>query len=535
MSLQKNWNIGIPEQTAEIGHETLAEGDPYRLVGDGVNDILSWEDFEGLYSQVGRGAVNPIVLCLVTVFQFLENIPDRQAARWAVMRMDWKYALHMPLTWQGFHYSDLCNFRKRLVEHGAERMIFDKVLDWVRALGFLKKYAKQRTDSTHVLGAVERLSRLELVWETLRVALKAIKAEAAQWYGQQIPGAFHEVYVERHSAWRLSEQEVTTEMRKAGTDGFWLMGRLEESAPKRVLELSEVETLRTVWEQQFEREGDETRTRPPSGRGKGKDLVVTPHDPEARWSEKRGKGWVGYRLQVTETAEDEVTQQFITDIDVVSANRDDSEVVDEIQGRLQEQDLKPEEQVVDQGYTSGANLAHSAARGVELLGPVAQDTAGKPEGFRQSDFDLDFETQQATCPQGKIAPAWCPRPSEANDGYVGAEIQFGKQCEGCSDRADCAPGKCGRTLKASPYYTLLQQRRAEQETEDFKERYKRRAAIEGTVSEVVRAHGGRRARYRGHSKVRLQALFIGAATNLKRLARALAARNEQAESLLATA
>jgi transposase len=535
MSLQEKWNVEIPEHTAEIGREMLPESDPYRLVGDRVNDILSRKDFEGLYSQLGRGAVAPIVLCLVTVFQYLENIPDRQAARWAVMRLDWKYALHMPLRWQGFHYSDLCNFRKRLVEHGAERLIFDKVLEWMRALGFLKKYAKQRTDSTHVVGAVERLSRLELVWETLRVALKAIKAEATQWYGQQIPSAFHEVYVERHSAWRLSKQEVTAEMRKAGADGFWLLDRLEESAPKEVLELSEVETLRTVWEQQFEREGDKTKTRPPSGRGRGKDLVVTPHDPEARWSEKRGKDWVGYRLHVTETAEDEVAQQFITDIDVVAANQDDSEVVDDIQKRLTERDLKPQEQAVDQGYTSGSNLAHSAAGGVELLGPVAQDTAGKPQGYKQSDFELDFEAKRATCPQGKIAPAWYERPSEEKDGYVGAEIQFKKECDGCPVRAECAPGKCGRTLKVSPYFALLQQRRAEQETEEFKERYKRRAAIEGTVSEIVRAHGGRRARYRGQSKVRLQALFIGTATNLKRLARALAARNEQVEPLLATA
>lgn len=533
MSLQRNWNREIPEYTARFGRETLAETDPYRLVGEGVNGILSREDFVGLYSQVGRGAVDPVVLSLVTVFQFLENIPDRQAARWAVMRMDWKYALHLPLNWQGFHYADLCNFRKRLVEHEAERLVFDKVLEWVRELGFLKKYGKQRTDSTHFLGAVERLSRLELVWETLRLALRAIQAEAGQWYGKQIPSTFHEVYVERHSSWRLSQQEVKTEMLKAGRDGYWLLDRLEESAAPWVQELREVKTLRTVWEQQFEREGDETKTRPPSGKGKGKERVVTPHDPDARWSEKRGKDWVGYRLQATESAEDKVTQQFITDIDLVAANQDDSEVVDEIQERLEERGLKPQEHDVDQGYTSGRNLAHSAARGIELLGPVARDTTPKPEGYKQSDFELNFEAKQATCPQGKIAPKWYERPSEENDGYVGAEIQFKQECEGCPVRAGCAPGKCGRTLCVSPYYRHLLQRRAEQETKAFKERYKSRAAVEGTISEIVRAHGGRRARYRGHAKARLQVLFIGAAVNLKRLARALAAQNQQAQSSFA--
>jgi IS5 family transposase len=43
-----------------------------------------------------------------------------------------------------------------------------------------------------------------------------------------------------------------------------------------------------------------------------------------------------------------------------------------------------------------------------------------------------------------------------------------------------------------------------------------RNAIEGTQSELVRAHGLRRARYRGLAKVKLQNYFIGAACNVKR-------------------
>lgn len=524
MSLQNNWNSEIPFDVAWVGCQILAPDDPYRLVGDGINGFLSLKDFVDLYSELGRGAICPILLSLVTVFQYLENMPDRVAAHCVVVRMDWKYALHLPLLWPGFHYSDLSNFRKRLLEHQAERLIFDKVLEWVRSLGFLKKYGKQRSDSTHLLGCVERLTRLELVWETLRLGLRAVEKEAPQWYAQVIPGAFHEAYNTRQSDWRLSKQEVQEQMQKTGGDGFWLLDRLEKSAPQQVWDLPEIETLRTVWQQQFRREEDsgETYVRPPSGRGKGRNLVVSPHDPDARWSEKRGKDWVGYRLQVTETAEDGVTQQFITDVNVVAANQDDSEVVDDIQERLIEQDLKPQEHDVDQGYTSGANLAHSADRGIELLGPVAGDTAGKPEGFRQCDFVLDFDTQQAICPQGKTSLAWYERPQK--DGYVGAEIQFKTQCDGCIDRARCAPGKCGRTLKVSPYYQIMRERRAEQETAAFKEKLKRRSAIEGTISELVRAHGARRARYRGQDKVRLQALFTAAAANLKRLARAKAAK-----------
>ena len=61
---------------------------------------------------------------------------------------------------------------------------------------------------------------------------------------------------------------------------------------------------------------------------------------------------------------------------------------------------------------------------------------------------------------------------------------------------------------------------------------KHRNAIEGTQSELVRAHGLRQARYRGLAKVRQQNYWAGAACNVKRwlrrqaweLTRATAAR-----------
>ena len=236
---------------------------------------------------------------------------------------------------------------------------------------------------------------------------------------------------------------------------------------------------------------------------------------------------------MTETVEVENAAQLITDIDVVAANQDDSEVIDDIQERLITRDLKPEEHYTDKGYTSGPNLAHSTGRGIDLIGPVSSDTSGKPEGYRQVDFVLDFTTQQAVCPQGKRSQVWYERRQP--DGYVGAEIQFKSQCDGCPARALCAPGKSGRTLNVSPYHELVNQRRAEQETEAFRELMNHRPAVEGTISELVRAHGARRARYRGQAKVRLQALFTGAAANLKRIARALAAQGRTTATATATA
>jgi transposase len=515
MSLQDNWNREIPEDTAQLGQTILAAASSYRIIGDEVQDFIGVEDFAELYEPTGRGAVCPVLLALITVFQFMEKVPDRVAAELAVVRLDWKYALHLPLTWPGFHFSDLSNFRKRLREKGQERLVFDKVLAWIQDQGLIKKKGKQRTDSTHVLGLVARLSVLEMVWESLRVSLRAIEQAAPRWYKQTIPAAFSEKYVERQSDYKLNQDECRKELGKAGGDGYWLLDQIEASAPPAVHALAAVETLRTILEQQFGRH--EGKVWPCQSKVASAEVIQSPHEPEARYRKRRNKEWVGYMVQVTETAEDE-EPNFITDIDTTNACAQDSQALEDIHDRLRERDVLPGEHYVDQSYVSGRNLAHSRERGINLMGKTLADVSGQE--FKQADFEIDFENRQATCPAEKTSLSWCDCPQE--DGYCGAFVRFGEQCKDCSLREKCTTARQGRTLKISPYHAELSTRRAEAETEEFKEKMKRRAAIEGTLSEMVRGHGLRRARYRGELKVTLQYLFTATAVNLKRLTRVLA-------------
>ena len=83
-------------------------------------------------------------------------------------------------------------------------------------------------------------------------------------------------------------------------------------------------------------------------------------------------------------------------------------------------------------------------------------------------------------------------------------------------------GQPHRTIVVGQYHELLQQRRRHQQSPEFKKRMLQRNAIEGTISELARAHGLRRSRYRGFAKVELQNLFIGTACNIKRWLRIVA-------------
>jgi len=67
---------------------------------------------------------------MVTVLQFVEGLPDRQAAEAVAGRIDWKYCLGLPLEHSGFDFSVLSEFRARLVEHDLTRAGFDAVLSW---------------------------------------------------------------------------------------------------------------------------------------------------------------------------------------------------------------------------------------------------------------------------------------------------------------------------------------------------------------------------------------------------------------------
>ena len=137
----------------------------------------------------------------------------------------------------------------------------------------------------------------------------------------------------------------------------------------------------------------------------GKKTVQSPHEPEARYAEKRKTQWVGYRAQVTETANPGEVN-FLTDVETDDANDSDSECIDGIHQRLADRELSPTNHYVDQGYVTGRNIAHSTKRGVDLQGPIVQDSSSKPAGFKQADFEL----QVATCPDGQTSVSWLPRP-----------------------------------------------------------------------------------------------------------------------------
>jgi transposase len=520
MSLKPQPPRPMPPEMAAWGTKHLADDDPYKLIGDTLYEQYHDEEFVDLYHKEGQPGLSPVLLAFVTVFQTLENLPDRKAAEAVECNLKWKYALHLPFDADGFDASVLCEFRKRLIIHSAEARVFDVVLAQMQALGLIKTRGTQRTDSLSLFSRARDLGRLELVFETMRCALHAVLDADADWLRMVIPTEWAKRYQHHCRAERQSDEERAILTRIIGDDGQRLLDLLDAAdAPPDLKELQSVGLLRTVWSQQFERIDGSMQFRPKGGIGGG-ERIETPYDPEARWSEKRGNGWVGYKLQVTET-EDADQPHLITDIAVTTATQYDGTALPAIRERQQQRGVLPRERYADCGYISGTMIADGKPLGEDLIGPMRTASTPQsrlPDGFTHADFQIDFEAGQVTGPGGHTTPI-------ISSGSSGQQAVFArKTCAACPLRARCCTGqKEGRALHFQPHYQDTQAARARQETKAFKDKYNQhRPGIEGCLSALVRGHGIRVCRYTGQRKNHLRALFVGVAVNLRRAARWLA-------------
>jgi transposase len=186
--------------------------------------------------------------------------------------------------------------------------------------------------------------------------------------------------------------------------------------------------------------------------------------------------------------------------------------------------LVPERHLVDGGYVGAEELVESRERfGVELYGPAQQNRQWPRDGadaYAHGQFRIDWEAEQATCPQGKTSSSW-KRQARPRGGEV-IHIQFARRdCQACPVREQCTRSKAGRrtiNIKPRAQYEALEAARRRQTSEEFKQTYRRRAGVEGTISHGVRASGMRETRYVGEAKTRLQHQVTGCALNLIRIA-----------------
>lgn len=154
---------------------------------------------------------------------------------------------------------------------------------------------------------------------------------------------------------------------------------------------------------------------------------------------------------------------------------------------------------------------------IELVGPTRKNASwqARTEGaYDETKFDIDWDAQSVTCPEGKHSKTWKTVIKQGYRTYIQARFDK-RDCLACNAMYDCTRGTY-RVLGFLPQaqYEALEQARKVHRSLEGKKRYKRRAGVEGILSQGVRGFGMRRYRCRGLAKTHLQNVLIGTAINI---------------------
>jgi len=516
---------------AALSGQLFGADDRFRLFAEKIYPQLvsARDQLAACYcTDNGRPAVEPVLLMGVTLLQFLENVPDRPAVEQLRYHAGWAFALNRPLGEGAFHPTVLVHFRDRLVEHQQAHLAFATILEALQQVGLVARQSQQRLDSMLVIGRLARMNSLECVRETMRLALEELGRTAARFAKPAAWSQWRERYFEHKLDYRNGEETLRAKLQQAGEDLLALQQWVSRLSDSSIAQGENVRLLTRVLAEHFELvegSGLSPRRAPVPG------ALQNPHEPDAQWAAK-GQGRhrqevVGYKIQVAETVPDaprqkgEPTAAFLTAVETQPAIGSDDAGFEQVEAAQAQRGQPPASAWhVDGAYVSAERLARMKAQGRQLIGP-AQPAPKKDARYCTEDFDVSVAQRRAVCPAGK-PNTQCSRLEEYKTGKVCYRFEWSTHCHDCPSRRNClGKDQRHRTLVVGEHYDLLQARRREQKTEAFAEQKKKRNAIEGTQSELVRGYGARRARYRGYAKVRLQNYFIGGACNAKRWIRRL--------------
>ena len=460
------------------------------------------------------------------IIQQMHDLTDEEAVDQFAYNLQWHYALNITSTDDADAYvspKTLWTMRDTLTEKGLYTALFDEVAMKLSEV-FSVDIAKQRFDSVHVFSNMRHLGRIGLFVKTIRKFLVNLKRHHKGLY-DALDQSLADRYTTKKgesvfSMVKPSESEKT--LSALADDTFTLVERFRGNEP--VAAMSSYQLLARLLREQCIVERVDTHTTQVSVKANKdvpSDSLQNPSDPDATYDGHKGKG---YQVQIAEsygTSEDADTLNLITGVIVEPAHKSDTHATIPLIEATEKLGLKPQEALADTPYGSDENCEKAKSLGVEIVSPVMGklDEATVP----LTAFTLNSENEVISCPAGCT-----PEKTRSKDDNHTA--LFSKRtCRGCAKKKNCPtmPGKKGRYLRYDDKAIRLARRRLHQDTPEFRDRYRFRAGIEGTMSQLDRLTGLKHLRIRGLSRVSFAAHLKAAGTNIMRAAAFLKRKNDR--------
>jgi transposase len=239
----------IPGPTGELARFAFSPDQRFLALGDHLDEVV--EGIGGRHS----GVPGSYVLALLTVLQYLEGLTDPGAAHALRTHIDWKYAFHLPLDYEGLPVERLREYRMAasltpvaMVELGLLGLRLDR-LDprwWDGA---------PPLDGSAVLLGVHARNSLPLLARTLGGAVAATNLVKAGGRAEHplLQAAFEPL---GRGAGAGDRRCLDALAKRIAREGFALLDRVRApGAPAMLRDADEVRLLAEVWRNHFVRLG----------------------------------------------------------------------------------------------------------------------------------------------------------------------------------------------------------------------------------------------------------------------------------------
>ncbi len=523
------------------------------------------EEFAILYcADNGRPNWSIARMVGLCILQEMHNMDDQTALDSLSFDVRWQHALGLEPEKAYLSRRSLVDFRSRLVCVDSEmkllRSVFNKVGD--AAIADLKISTKeQRIDSTIITSNISTFGRVDLFKKTLTNFLG--------WLSKEYPSLFVKLSSSMKKWYKNIEDNgwfgsiVKLDKKKKRELLSTLAGWLHEidlrfgehetisvSEPyllvRRLLsEHCEIVKSADSDDDDTNSGNDGTGDDNPSSKikvlGKVKSpstSMQSPYDPDAGYSGHKGPG---YFAHLTETCNNESTE-IITDFFVVPAGDSDLKKGSVAIDNLAESNKQPDVLFADAGYPTAESLIEARKKGTQIIAPISHGNIAKDAVCRDQ-FQFDDTTGKCiACPEGHAPVRHGMRTSSSKPNKTLHAFFDAKECDHCPIREQCMtrppnsrrPGS-NRHIEIESHLIVKDRALAEQKNAEWWERYKIRAGIEATMSEMKRVNGLGKLRVRYITRVILAVGFKVSACNVKRWLGSAAKGNDEREQMSSNA
>jgi len=487
--------------------------------------------------DMGRPTKELYAMLGAILFQQIFDLTDEETVSRMAFDIQWHYALDNPEESDSVKYispKTLWSMRHTLTDEDLDTVLFEKITDTLAKV-FEVDTSQQRIDSVHIKSNMRRLGRIGILVRCLHKFLVNLKRQYQEFFDtlpqERVEKYLSEKAVSCFSLVKPSDTERT--LASVSEDLFQVVEHFVDNPRVKAMHSYSL-LLRVLHEQCRIKEtadGQLVEMEVKPSKEVPSDSLQNPSDPDAGYSGHKGQG---YQVQIMETysteAEEEAVTpklELITHVHVESAHQSDVHALIPALEATAERGLEPQEVLADSLYGSDENCEAAKTMGVEVVSPVMGAPTEKV--LLLADFEFAESGKVLQCPQG-YAPV---KVKGKGNRYTASFVL--EECQDCPRRSACpvVPGKRHCYLRYDRKAVRLAQRRAREETPEFRDRYRFRAGIEGTISAYDARTGVKQLRVRGLEAVRFCATLKAIGVNIFRAAVVRKASLEASEALAA--